>query len=217
MIKLILADDHPVFISGLRAVFDAEDDITVMSVATTGQETVRAAIENQPDVAVLDLNMPDGDGLWVCGRLRAAGLATRALILTMYDDDENVLAALRAGAYGYTLKGSAPDEIVAAVRAVARGEALFGAGIAAQMLSYFSRTAASSPFPQLTEREHEVLGLLASGRDNAAVARRLGVSSKTVRNHVSNIITKLHVADRSGAILRARDAGMGGANLSEPS
>ncbi len=217
MIKLILADDHPVFISGLRAVFDAEDDITVMSVATTGQETVRAAIENQPDVAVLDLNMPDGDGLWVCGRLRAAGLATRALILTMYDDDENVLAALRAGAYGYTLKGSAPDEIVAAVRAVARGEALFGAGIAAQMLSYFSRTAASSPFPQLTEREHEVLGLLASGRDNAAVARRLGVSSKTVRNHVSNIITKLHVADRSGAILRARDAGMGGVNLSEPS
>jgi DNA-binding NarL/FixJ family response regulator len=155
--------------------------------------------------------MPDGDGLWVCGQLRAAGLATRALILTMYDDDENVLAALRAGAYGYTLKGSGPDEIVAAVRAVARGEALFGAGIAAQMLSHFSRTAATSPFPQLTEREHEVLGLLAAGRDNAAVARRLGVSSKTVRNHVSNIITKLHVADRSGAIIRARDAGMGGA------
>jgi DNA-binding NarL/FixJ family response regulator len=138
-------------------------------------------------------------------------LATRALILTMYDDDENVLAALRAGAYGYTLKGSGPDEIVAAVRAVARGEALFGAGIAAQMLSHFGRTAATSPFPQLTEREHEVLGLLAEGRDNAAVARRLGVSSKTVRNHVSNIITKLHVADRSGAIIRARDAGMGGA------
>jgi DNA-binding NarL/FixJ family response regulator len=212
LIKLIVADDHPVFTSGLRAVFDAEDDLSVMSVATTGQEAVRAAIEHQPDVAVLDLNMPDGDGLWVCGQLRAAGLATRALILTMYDDDdENVLAALRAGAYGYTLKGSGPDEIVAAVRAVARGEALFGAGIAAQMLSHFSRTAATSPFPQLTEREHEVLGLLAAGRDNAAVARRLGVSSKTVRNHVSNIITKLHVADRSGAIIRARDAGMGGA------
>ncbi len=159
MIKLILADDHPVFISGLRAVFDAEEDLTVMSVATSGQEAVRAATEHQPDVAVLDLNMPDGDGLWVCGQLRAAGLATRALILTMYDDDENVLAALRAGAYGYTLKGSGPDEIVAAVRAVARGEALFGAGIAAQMLSHFSRAAATSPFPQLTEREHEVLGV----------------------------------------------------------
>jgi DNA-binding NarL/FixJ family response regulator len=211
LIKLILADDHPVFVSGLRAVFDAEDDITVMSVATTGREAVHAATGHQPDVAVLDLNMPDGDGLWVCRQLQAAGLATRVLILTMYDDDENVLAALRAGAYGYTLKGSAPDEIVAAVRAVARGEALFGSGIAAQMLSHFSRTAATSPFPQLTEREHEVLGLLAEGRDNAAVAHRLGVSSKTVRNHVSNIIAKLHVADRSGAIIRARDAGMGGA------
>jgi DNA-binding NarL/FixJ family response regulator len=211
LIKLILADDHPVFVSGLRAVFGAEDDITVMSVATTGREAVRAATEGEPDVAVLDLNMPEGDGLWVCRQLRAAGLSTRVLILTMYDDDENVLAALRAGAYGYTLKGSAPEEIVAAVRAVARGEALFGSGIAAQMLRHFSRTAATSPFPQLTEREHEVLGLLAEGRDNAAVAHRLGVSSKTVRNHVSNIIAKLHVADRSGAIIRARDAGMGGA------
>jgi DNA-binding NarL/FixJ family response regulator len=142
--------------------------------------------------------------------MRAAGLATRALILTMYDDDENVLAALRAGAYGYTLKGSGPDEIVAAIRAVARGEAVFGAGIAARMLSHFSRAAASSPFPQLTEREHEVLALLATGRDNAAIARRLGVSGKTVRNYVSTIITKLHVVDRSEAIIRARDAGLGG-------
>jgi DNA-binding NarL/FixJ family response regulator len=209
LIKLILADDHPVFVSGLCAVFDGEEDLTVLAVATTGREAVDAATEHQPDVAVLDLNMPDGDGLWVCGQLRATGLATHALILTM-SDDENVLAALRAGAYGYTLKGSGPEEIVAAVRAVARGEALFGAGIAARMLSHFGRTAASSPFPQLTEREHEVLALLAAGRDNAAVAHRLGVSSKTVRNHVSNIIAKLHVADRSGAIIRARDAGMGG-------
>ena len=214
MITLILADDHPVFASGLRAVFDAEADLTVLAVATTGREAVQAATEYQPDVAVLDLNMPDGDGLWVCGQLRAAGSTTRALILTMYDDDENVLAALRAGAYGYTLKGSGPDELVAAVRSIARGEALFGAGIAARMLSHFGRTATASPFPQLTEREHEVLGLLAAGRDNAAVARRLGVSSKTVRNHVSNIITKLQVPDRSGAIIRARDAGLGGAGPS---
>jgi DNA-binding NarL/FixJ family response regulator len=214
LITLILADDHPVFASGLRAVFDAEADLTVLAVATTGREAVQAATEYQPDVAVLDLNMPDGDGLWVCGQLRAAGSTTRALILTMYDDDENVLAALRAGAYGYTLKGSGPDELVAAVRSIARGEALFGAGIAARMLSHFGRTATASPFPQLTEREHEVLGLLAAGRDNAAVARRLGVSSKTVRNHVSNIITKLQVPDRSGAIIRARDAGLGGASSS---
>jgi DNA-binding NarL/FixJ family response regulator len=214
LITVILADDHPVFASGLRAVIDAEPDLTVLSVAATGRDAVRLATEQQPDVAVLDITMPDGDGLWVCGQLQAAGLATRVLILTMSDDEENVLAALRAGAYGYTLKGSGPDEIVAAVRAVARGEALFGAGIAAQMLSHFGRSATSAPFPQLTERETEVLALLASGKDNAGVAHRLGVSAKTVRNHVSNIITKLHVSDRSGAILRARDAGLGGAGSS---
>lgn len=209
MVTLILADDHPVFSAGLRAVFEAESDFTVLAVAGTGREAVAAAIEHRPDVAVLDIAMPDGDGLSVCAELRAAGLATRALMLTMYDDDENVLAALRAGAYGYTLKGAGPDELVAAVRAVARGEALFGAGVAARMLDVFGRSARVSPFPQLTEREAEVLGLLATGLDNAVVARRLGVSAKTVRNHVSNIITKLHVSDRSAAILRARDAGLG--------
>jgi DNA-binding NarL/FixJ family response regulator len=211
LITLILADDHPVFASGLRAVLEAEPDLSVLSVAATGREAVRLATEQQPDVAILDITMPDGDGLWVCSQLRAAGLPTRVLILTMSDDEENVLAALRAGAYGYTLKGAGPDEIVAGVRAVARGEALFGAGIAARMLEHFGRSAVASPFPQLTERETEVLALLASGKDNAGVARRLGVSAKTVRNHVSNIITKLHVSDRSGAILRARDAGLGGA------
>jgi DNA-binding NarL/FixJ family response regulator len=210
MINVLLADDHPVFASGLRAVFAAEADMTVCAVAATGRDAVAAAVEQRPDVAVLDLNMPDGDGLWVCAQLASARLPTRALILTMYDDEENVLAALRAGAFGYTLKGAGPDELVAAVRAVARGEALFGAGIAARMLRQFGRAASISPFPQLTERETEVLTLLASGKDNAAVARRLGVSAKTVRNHVSNIITKLHVSDRSGAILRARDVGLGG-------
>jgi DNA-binding NarL/FixJ family response regulator len=190
--------------------------LTVLEVASTGREAVRAATEHRPDVAVLDITMPDGDGLWVCDQLRAAGLGVRVLILTMSDDDENVLAALRAGAYGYTLKGAGPDELVAAVHAVARGEALFGAGIAARMLQHFGHSAVASPFPQLTERETEVLGLLAAGRDNAGVARRLGVSPKTVRNHVSNIITKLHVSDRSGAILRARDAGLGGAGGNVP-
>lgn len=210
MITLLLADDHPMFSAGLRAVFDAEPDIEVVAVVGTGREAVVAALEHHPDVAVLDIAMPDGDGLSVCAEIRKAGLPTRALMLTMYDDDENVLAALRVGAYGYTLKGAGPDELVAAVRAVYRGEALFGAGIAARMLELFGRTATSSPFPQLTERESEVLGLLAAGLDNPSVARRLQVSSKTVRNHVSNIIAKLHVADRSAAILRARDAGLGG-------
>lgn len=210
MVTLILADDHPVFASGLRAVFEAEPDIAVLAVVGTGREAVAAALEHRPDVAVLDIAMPDGDGLSVCTELRRAGLSTRALMLTMYDDEDSVLAALRCGAFGYTLKGAGPDELVAAVRAVARGEVLFGAGIAGRMLELFGRSASASPFPQLTDRESEVLGLLAQGLDNAVVARRLGVSAKTVRNHVSNIITKLHVSDRSGAILRARDAGLGG-------
>ncbi len=210
MIRLILADDHPVFAAGLRALLDGEDDITVVTVVTTGADAARDAVEHRPDVAVLDLNMPGGDGLWVTSRIRAASLPTRVLMLTMYDDDENVLAALRAGAHGYILKGAGPDEIIATVRAVARGEAVFGAGVAAQMLSHFARTATMGPFPQLTAREHEVLGLIARGSDNAAVARRLDVSGKTVRNHVSNIITKLQVVDRSAAIMRAREAGLGG-------
>ena len=214
MITLILADDHPVFASGLRAVFETEPDIEVLAVVGTGREAVVAALEHRPDVAVLDIAMPDGDGLSVCAELRQAGLPTRALMLTMFDDDDNVLAALRCGAFGYTLKGAGPDELVAAVRAVARGEVLFGAGIAARMLELFGRSASTSPFPQLTEREAEVLGLLASGLDNAVIARRLGVSAKTIRNHISNIITKLHVSDRSAAILRARDAGLGGGQAS---
>lgn len=209
MIRLVLADDHPVFAQGLRAVFDAEADVTVERVAATGRAAFDAITEHRPDVAVLDIAMPDGDGLWVAAQIRAAGLPTRVLMLTMADDEENVFAALRAGASGYTVKGAGPDEIVAAVRAVARGEAVFGAGVAARMLRHFSRTVTAAPFPQLTEREHEVLRLLAGGADNPTVARRLAISGKTVRNHVSNIITKLQVPDRTAAIMRARDAGLG--------
>ncbi|MEU7745794.1 response regulator transcription factor [Nonomuraea sp. NPDC049158] len=211
MIRLILADDHPVFASGLRALLDSEEDMTVLAVAMTGEEALRSAIEHRPDVAVLDVNMPGGDGLTVTSRMRAAALPTRALILTMYDDDENVLAALRAGAHGYALKGAGPEEITATVRAVARGEAVFGAGVATRLLAHFSKAVVASPFPQLTEREHEVLGLVARGLDNTAIARRLGVSGKTVRNHVSNVLTKLQLADRPAAIVRAREAGLGGA------
>jgi DNA-binding NarL/FixJ family response regulator len=210
VIRVVLADDHPVFAEGLRAVLEAEADVCVVAVAGTGRAAVDAATAAVPDVAVLDIAMPDGDGLWATARLRAAGLPTRVLILTMSDDDESVFAALRAGAGGYTVKGAGPDEVVAAVRAVARGEAIFGQGVAARMLHHFSRAATAGPFPQLTEREHEVLDLLARGFDNPAVARRLALSGKTVRNHVSNIIAKLQVVDRTAAIIRARDAGLGG-------
>ena len=210
MIRVVLADDHPVFAQGLRAVLEAEDDIQVVAVAGTGRAAVEAAVAEVPEVAVLDIAMPDGDGLWATARLREAGLPTRVLVLTMSDDAESVFAALRAGATGYTVKGAGPDEVVAAVRAVARGEAIFGRGVAARMLSHFTRAATAGPFPQLTEREHEVLDLLARGFDNPAVARRLALSGKTVRNHVSNIIAKLQVVDRTAAIIRARDAGLGG-------
>jgi DNA-binding NarL/FixJ family response regulator len=210
MITLLLVDDHPVFLSGLRALLEAELDMAVVAIAASGEDALRAAAEHRPDVAVLDVNLPGLDGLTVAAGLRSAGLSTRALMLTMYDDDENVLAALRAGAYGYTLKDADGEEIVAAIRAIARGEAVFGAGVATQLLRHFAHSAATSPFPQLTEREHEVLALVARGLDNTAVARRLGVSGKTVRNYVSNVITKLHVTDRSAAIIRAREAGLGG-------
>lgn len=209
MIRLLVADDHPVYLSGLRALLDAEPDMTVVAVASTGVAAHKAAIDQVPDVAVLDVSMPDGDGLWVAAQLRTASLPTKTLILTMYDDDEKALAAVRAGAHGYAVKRAGGDDIVAAVRAVARGDAIFGSAVAARLLSHFAHGAANSPFPQLTDREHEVLALLARGLDNPAIARRLGVSGKTVRNHVSNVIAKLQVADRTGAILRARDAGLG--------
>lgn len=216
MIRLLVADDHPVYLSGLRALLDAEPDMTVVAVASTGVAAHKAAIDQVPDVAVLDVSMPDGDGLWVAAQLRTASLPTKTLILTMYDDDEKALAAVRAGAHGYAVKRAGGDDIVAAVRAVARGDAIFGSAIAARLLSRFAHGAANSPFPQLTDREHEVLALLARGLDNPAIARRLGVSGKTVRNHVSNVIAKLQVADRTGAILRARDAGLG-TNPGQPS
>lgn len=209
MIRIVLADDHPVYAAGLRAVFEAEDDLQVLAVAVTGRSALDAVMEHGPDVAVLDLSMPDGDGLWVCAELRRTASDTRVLILTMAGEAESVLAALRAGAHGYAVKGAGPDEIVAAVRAVAQGEAVFGSGIAARMLEHFSRASTAAPFPQLTEREHEVLRLVATGMDNPGIARRLGVSAKTVRNHVSSIITKLQVSDRTGAVLKAREAGFG--------
>ena len=206
--KILIVDDDPDLLAVTGFALQQAGFLVVK--ASDGAAALDAFTREQPDLAVLDINMPDGDGLWVTAQIRSAALATRVLILTMYDDDENVLAALRAGAYGYTLKGAAPEEIIAAVRAVARGEAVFGAGVAARMLDQFARAATASPFPQLTDREHDVLRLLAKGLDNAGVARRLDLSDKSVRNYVSNIITKLHVSDRSAAITRAREAGLGG-------
>lgn len=208
---VLLADDHPVFRGGLRALLESTDGIAVVGEAATGDEAVALAVELQPDAVVMDLHMPNGlNGVEATRELTARAPGVRVLILTMFDDDESVFAAMRAGASGYLLKDADQADVIRSIVAVARGDAVFGPAIAARMRTFFTndRTAAS-PFPQLTAREAEVLDLVAAGHDNATIARRLGVAPKTVRNTVSNVFVKLHVADRPQAIVRARDAGLG--------
>lgn len=210
MIRILIADDHPVFRFGLRALLEAEEDTAVVGEATTGAEAVTLAASLQPDVILMDLNMPQLNGLEATRRILQANPDTGILILTMSDDD-SVLAALRAGARGYVLKGAEGDETLRAIRAVANGQAIFSPSVAERMMQFISRPAeaAGTPFPQLTAREQEVLALMAAGLTNTAIAERLVLSPKTVRNHVSNIFGKLDVTDRAAAIVRAREAGIG--------
>ena len=179
--------------------------------ATTGQQAVQLAESLQPDVLIMDINMPEGNGIDATRTLAQTSPHVNVLILTMFDDDASVFQAMRAGARGYLLKGAGEQEIERAVRGVADGEAIFGPAIAQRVLDFLSGTAPRRPavFPELSEREREVLALLAEGRSNPDIARRLYLSPKTVRNHVSNIFTKLQVADRAQAIIKARDAGLG--------
>jgi DNA-binding NarL/FixJ family response regulator len=213
MIRLLVVDDHPAFRSGLRFMLTAVDGIEVVGEASTGAEALVAVEAEQPDVVVMDLNMPELGGVEATRRIVADSPHVAVLVLTMLEDEESVFAAMRAGARGYLLKGAAQEDIERAVRAVAGGEAIFGPAIAERIIEFFSvgqslrRTTA--PFPQLSERESEVLGLVADGSTNQQIAQRLYLSPKTVRNHVSNIFTKLQVADRAHAIARARDAGLG--------
>ncbi|MGH2748453.1 MAG: response regulator [Actinomycetota bacterium] len=210
-LRIIIADDHPVFRDGLKALLDSTPDITVVGEATTGVEAIEVAAELQPDVVVMDINMPDTNGIEATRQIVATSPHIRVLVLTMFDDDDSVFAGMRAGASGYLLKGADQQEILRGIVAVGSGEAIFGAPIAQRVMAYFSRerTGRLSPFPQLTEREHEVLELAAAGTNNQGIARRLGISEKTVRNHVSNIFVKLQVADRAQMIVRAREAGLG--------
>jgi DNA-binding NarL/FixJ family response regulator len=178
--------------------------------AATGSAAIREAVLHQPDVVVMDLQMPDGNGIDATRELARAVPSAAVLVLTMFDDDDSVFAAMRAGARGYVLKGAEQQEIARAITAVAAGEAIFGLAVATRVLAYFATPPrAASPFPELTARERQVLDLLAAGRSNHQIAQGLTLSVKTVANHLSAIFAKLQVADRTQAILRARDAGLG--------
>jgi len=207
-IRVLIADDHPVYRNGLSAALATEPDIEVVGSAPDGASAVEMAAQLTPDVVLMDIRMPATNGIDATRRILQTTPQARILILTMFDDDDSVFASMRAGARGYLLKGSEPADIARAVRAAAEGDAIFGAAIAERMIALFARRS-TRPFPSLTDREHTVLTLLAAGRNNQAIAAELSLSLKTVRNYVSNIFNKLHVADRAEAMLKARAAGLG--------
>jgi len=209
-VHVLLADDHPVYRDGLAGLLGATTDLVVVGQAATGREAVELAASLTPDVVVLDLNMPELNGVDAARQIVGTAPHTAVLILTMYDDDALVFQAIQAGARGYLLKSADPDTVLAAVRSVARGEAIFGAALAQRLSHWFtSMDEHRGPFVQLTPRENQALNLIARGWGNPAIADRMGVSPKTVRNLVSNIFAKLQVADRAAAIAKARDAGLG--------
>ena len=211
-VRILVADDHPLYRRGLAALLSAQDGWEVVAEEADGIGAVTAAHAQQPDVVVKDLRMPGIDGIEATRRIVATSPHVAVLVLTMYEDDGSVFSAMRAGARGYLLKGADQTEILRAVAAVAGGEAIFGAAVAARILEFFATDRPRGTevvFPQLTAREHEVLDLIAAGRSNTELATILVLSPKTVRNHVSNIFSKLQVADRAQAIVLARDAGLG--------
>jgi DNA-binding NarL/FixJ family response regulator len=209
-IRVLIADDHPLVRAGLQAALASMPDVEIVAEAATGSAAIREAALHQPDVVVMDLQMPDLNGIEATRELRRVVPSAAVLVLTMFDDDDWVFAAMRAGARGYVLKGAEQQEIARAIMAVAAGEAIFGPAVATRVLAYFATPPrAPTPFPELTAREREVLDLIAAGHNNHQIAERLGLSVKTVANHISAIFAKLQVADRTQAILRARDAGLG--------
>lgn len=200
MISVLVVDDHPLFRDGLTGLLATVPDVTVVDAVGDGEVAVRRSLELRPDVVLMDLNLPSVSGLEATRRLVAAAPEIAVLVLTMVDDDDSVVAALRVGARGYLLKGAVQEQVLAAIRTVASGGAVFGSGAAAQVL----RGRGSRYGADLTERESEVLALLAEGSSNAEIARSLGVSVKTVQNHVSHVLAKLQVSDRTQAALKAR-------------
>jgi DNA-binding NarL/FixJ family response regulator len=212
-IRVLVADDHRFFRDGLRALLDSAQGLELVGEAGDGEEVVAQAAVLQPDVILMDLQLPKINGVEATRRILASQPRLNVLVLTMFEDTDTVLAAMRAGARGYILKDTDEEALLRSVRAVASGEALFGPGVAERMMRYLAEATppgGRAAFPELTEREREVLSLLAQGLSNQEVAQRMGISLKTARNHVSNILGRLQVADRTEAVARARAAGMGG-------
>jgi len=213
-IRVLIADDHPLFRDGLRTLLESVEDIEVLGEAATGEEAITQATTLQPDIILMDINMPGQNGIEATRRIIAAHPHITVLILTMFDEDASVFAAIRAGARGYILKGALQQETLRAIRAVAHGEAIFGPSIAQRLLGHLGNAQPITPppaqaFPNLTEREYEILTLIAQRCSNAEIAARLVLSPKTVRNHVSNILSKLQVPDRGEAMRAAWVAGLG--------
>lgn len=216
-VRVVIADDHPVVRDGLSALLASRDGIEVAGTADGGREAVRLAVTLRPDVLVLDLQMPDLHGVAAAREIARAAPDVAVLMLTMFDDDDSVFAAMRAGARGYLLKGASQDEIVRGVQAVAAGEAIFGPGVARRVLGQLSGPAAASePFPELTPRERQVLELLTAGLTTVAIGQRLGLAGKTVANHLSSVFGKLQVQSRAEAVDRARRAGVGEPDARRP-
>jgi DNA-binding NarL/FixJ family response regulator len=211
-IRLIIADDHTFYREGVRTILHTVAGIEVIGEATTGAEVIALAKEQQPDVILMDIKMPGLNGIEATRQILLSKPQIKILVLTMFEDDDSVFAAMRAGARGYLVKDADQEELVRAIQAVYRDEAIFSPAIAKRMIQYFAalpKTASALSFGELTEREREILHLMARGRSNAAIANTLSVSLKTVQNYVSNIFSKLQVADRAEAIMRAHDAGLG--------
>jgi DNA-binding NarL/FixJ family response regulator len=211
-IRVLIADDHPLFRDGMHGLLDSVPETEVVGEAANGEEAIALAETLQPDVILMDIKMPGLNGLQAMREILHTSPHIRILIVSMLEDDDSVFAAMRAGACGYVPKGANQAEMLRAIRAVANGEAIFGPGIAQRLIGFFSAShpsVQSRIFPELTERESEILVRIAQGRTNEEIAGQLVLSLKTVRNHVSNIFSKLQVADRAQAIIRARDAGLG--------
>lgn len=211
-IRVLIADDHAFYREGVCSMLSTVEEVEVAGEAATGEDTVVMAIKDQPDVILMDIKMPGLSGIEATRRILSQCPTIGILMVTMYEDDDSVFAAMRAGARGYLLKDADRDELVRAVAAVSRGEAIFSPAIAQRLIHYFAALPARASvlaFPELTDREREILGFIAQGYNNVEIADKLVLSLKTVQNHVSSIYAKLQVADRAQAILRAQKAGLG--------